>query len=242
MLHENAKQRLRRVIPTEYDLTWFDPLLEENVETSVELGHRQIRWDRDDSPTVYPCVILGFDPGSVPRGDIGHIFKDGVYKFPHPTDETVAYTRYSAKPMTGTLNVTVAAHQDEEVPDGGIIPQRAVADSIAMQVFQVLQFETRHLHEQGVEPDGVDMEYAWPLTVRGLTTDGMADTSTMIDEKAVQRRHMQFRVDYAYFHEEEVPAVAAIEYGLGIDVNRDGEFTDQYENEEIRFYDYDPEE
>lgn len=240
MLHENAKQRIRNLIPREYELTWFDPLLGETYEDTIELGNRQIRWDRDDSPTKYPTVILQFSPEGSPRGDVGHIFRNGIYKFPVPEDETIAYIQVNAQPMTGTLNVTVAAQQDHHVEggDGAIIPQRAVADSIAMQVFHELTFESRHLRQPGEKPGGDPLEYAWPMALRGIDHEGMIDTSTMVDEQAIQRRVLPFRLDYGYFAEKEVPAVAAIEYGLFIDGNLDGEFTEHYDEEVIVFYEW----
>lgn len=240
MLHENAKQRIKDLIPREYDIQWLDPLTEESTETTVDLDHRQVSWANDDSPTPYPAVILNFDPGSTPRGDIGHVFSDGTYKVPRPDDESIAYEQYSAKPMSGTLNVVVATNTDEQGSGGSLIPKRVIADSIAMQIFQTLEFESDHLTDPGVDPDGEPLAYSWPVHIRGIGTDGMADTSRMLDEQSIQRRHMQWRIDYAYFHEETVPATAAIEYTLGMDHNRDGEFEDIYTDERIEFYDYNP--
>lgn len=229
MLHENAKERIRRVLRTEYDLTYYDRLEQKKVEDTIELNASQIRWDRSDAPKTYPAIILNFTPEGEPRGEIGHIFEDGVFKEEAPWDDSIAYVQYNAKPMVGTLQVTVAANREHTTPEGDVIPKRVVADSLMMQAFHDYQYESDHLGEQGVDVEGEDLEYAWPMRVRGIV-DGAADTSTTIDDNAVQRRSMPFRVEYAYFAEREVPAVAAIEYALYLDHNRDGEFEHMYDD------------
>ena len=232
MLHENAKERLRRAVPTEYDLTWYDETIDVTVEHTIELGDRQVRWDRNDSPPAYPAVILRFDPEGQPRGEMGHMFRDGIYREPHP-DRTVAYREWRAKPMFGLLNVTVAVRSDVTTTEGDLIPRRIVADQMAMWIFDTLEFDSEHLEHQGTKPDGSPLEYAWPMQVQGIGPPGGVDTSTTVDEQSVQRRAMEYGVEYVYYNDRLVDAVQALEYKLRVDGNNDGEFHTAYEDERI---------
>lgn len=220
MLHENAKQRLARVVPEQYDLQWFDPLRQETVTDTVTLDPAtQIRWARSEKEPTYPCVFLNFSPQGTPRGDIGHMFEDGIYKEDH-ADPTIAYTKYTAAPQRSRLTVTVSVKQGTEM-----IPKRVVADTIAIQCWHAFRFNSDHLDEPGVDPSGAPLDYAWPMGVEPAG-DGMDDTSRAIDELDLERRQFAFLIDYAYFHEEEVDAVDSIIWRLGVDRDFDGEADD----------------
>lgn len=217
MLHENAKQRLWRMVPKEYDLEWFDPIRDTIVSKTLTLDPaRQIRWARQGSAIEYPCVYLNITPQGEPRGDMDHMFGDGIVKVDHP-DPEVAYTKYSIAPLYATFTVTVAVDSDYEG-----IPERVVADEIATDVWHEYRFEAEHLEEMGVDPDGNILDYAWPMGLHPLGT-GMDDTSRMLDEQPIERRQFSFRVDYAYFNQEDIPATKALEWTFGIDNDWDGE-------------------
>lgn len=223
MLHQNAKQRLMRLIPDTFDIEWFDPLREKTITETVNLDRsRQIRWNREGTAIEYPCVYIGTSSEGRPRGDIGHMFEDGVYR-EDVSDDSIAYREYTAAPQRSTVAVTVAVKQGTER-----IPKHVVCDQIAIECWHEFKFGSDHLEEQGVDPSGEELDYAWPMGLRPGGA-GMQDLSRTIDEQSIERRQFEFRVEYAYFNEEEVPATNAIEYRLGIDMDHDGEVTeDEY--------------
>lgn len=221
MLHQNAKQRLRRLVPDTYTIEWFDPLREATVSETVSLDpDRQIRWAKEGTPPKYPCIFLETAPQGKPRGDIGHMFEDGVYKEDVPSDDTVAYRKFTAAPQRSTLRVTVSVKQGTQT-----IPKHVVAEQLAIDCWHEFRFNSDHLDEQGVKPDGTELDYAWPMGLRP-TGAGMSDVSRSVDEQHLERRAFEFNVEYAYFDEEEVPATDQIEWRLGIDMDHSGEFED----------------
>lgn len=217
MLHQNAKQRLWSLVPETYEIEWFDPRVDSRVSDTITLDpSRQIRWARQGSAIEYPCVYLNITPEGEPRGDMDHFFEDGIYKEPHP-DDTVAYTKFIAVPMYATLTVTVAVRESTST-----IPKNVIADEIARQVWHEFRFESGHLDQMGVTPDGETLEYAWPMSLND-TSDGVIDTSGIVDEQPIERRQFDMRIDYAYFNEEEIPSLAAAEVVFGLDIDYDGE-------------------
>lgn len=217
MLHENAKQRLWRMVPRDYTIEWLDPLRNEVVADTISLDPAtQIRWARQGSAPRDPTVYLNIQPQGTPRGDFGHMFEDGIYRDEHP-DPTVAYTEYTAAPQRARLIVTVSTTKGTKE-----IPKRVVADSIAIDCWHAFRFESDHLSDQGTTPEGVELENAIPLGVVPAG-GGMEDTSRMIDEQATERRQFEFRLDYVYFDAKEVPATDSIIWRFGVDKNYDGE-------------------
>lgn len=217
MLHENAKQRLWRVVPESYDIEWYHPLRDQYVSDTVALDPgRQIRWARQGSAIEYPVVYLDVTQEGEPRGDMDHYFEGGIYKEPHPSDE-VAYTRYIAEPMYATLTVTVAVKQGTDV-----VPKNVLADEIARQVWHEFRFETQHLDSMGTDPNGELLDYAWPMAINRTGT-GIEDVSRMLDEQPIERRQFQLRIDYAYFDEENIPSTKALEVTFGLDIDYDDE-------------------
>ena len=218
MLHENAKQRLWRMVPREYDLSWYDHLADDFVEETITLSRAsQIRWARQGSSTNYPCIYLKITPMGTPRGDIGHMFEDGVYKEPVPQDDTIAYRKFTAAPQRSRITITVAVKEGTAT-----IPKRVVADDIAIQCWHAFRFDSGHLSYQGVDPTGQTIEDAWPMGIRE-TSGGMTDTSADVDQLPIERRVFEFDIEYAYFKEEEVEAVDSIVWRFGVDKNYDGE-------------------
>lgn len=222
MLHENARQRLFRMVPETYDLEWYDPTRDAVVAKSVQLGPRQRRWADEDSPAKYPTVALQLNNVGERRGAFDELFEDDILK-QEVADPEVAYTKYIAAPLRADLTVTIAAKKDE-----GPIPKKVVADSIAMDVWHEFNYENGHLESQGVDGDGEPIPYAWPMRVRDTNSAAIVDTSRVLDEQAVQRRQFQFVIDYFYWSEEEVPATARIEWDLHVDLDRDGAFDSEY--------------
>lgn len=212
MLHENAKQRLRRAIPETYDVSWHDPILQDTLGETIELQQgRQITWYDEGRGGQYPKIVLSLPTEGVQRGDLGHVFTDAIYKEDH-ADPDIAYTKYTASPMRGELHVTVAANSGI-----GDIPKRVVADQLGQQVFHELIYNSEHLTEPGVKADGSPLDYAWPMEIsQPGSTGAVQDTSGMLDEQSVQRREIIFRLDYIYFTKEEVPATDAIRWRTGV--------------------------
>lgn len=234
MLHPHARDRLKRVVPTEYSLEWYDEEIDVYHEDELELSPMQVRYFREDSPQNYPKVVLNMSPMGQPRGEItalNHAFEDRKYKEEH-ADPDIAYTEYVAAPMSSRLQVTVAVEQDV-----GAIPRRVVADEVAMQVYHELLFETDHLVDPGVRPDGSELEYSWPLFVKDAGREGVVDTSTTIDERSIQRRSFEFRVDYAYFDMEEVYKTKGLQWWLHVDSNMDGDVDEETGPHWVKFDD-----
>lgn len=229
MLHPNAKQRLRRVIYDDpetdqgYPIGWRSPRTGNYLETTI---YPDIRWKDDDIPLDYPLIAMELSPEAVPRrGFLGQEGDDTYYE-DKPDDPEIAHIKYSAKPLYARLRMTVAVDKAMQV-DGEMIPKHVVADMIAQEAYYRFQFDSDHLNTQGTTADGEFVPYEWPMAVYQERDHGVTNMNRYIDEQQIQRRNLQFRVDYSYYRAEEIEATDQIVYEIGIDHNFDMEIKEE---------------
>lgn len=224
MLHPNAKQRLLRVCPTEFDVGWRHPATGEYLEESVEIDRR---FQSQDDPLDYPTVVIEIQQEGIPRWAHGDEMGEEIWKVAHPDDDTVAYDKYTGIPLHAIVNVITAVKSGVKVEPGnpglGTIPKSVVADSIAYEVFYQYFHNSDHLNEQGTTADGEYVDYEWPMNIENESGEGVTNMNDMTDEQAIQRRVMQMRVNYRFWNEEEVPATDKAGISLGLDKDYDGE-------------------
>lgn len=221
MLHPNAKQRLKRVLPETFDLAYRHPETKDTVETTVD---PDIRWVRDEAPAAdeYPIIALELSPEGVPRVSHGEQEPQDTYKEYKPTDDTVAYMKYTGKPLYAGLNIIVAVDSGEPM-----MPARVMADLIAQEAYYQYQFNTDHLTDQGRDIDDQPVPWEWPMAVYQESGEGVVNMNRMRDQQSVQRRAIPFRVDYRFWSVEEIPALDTIAYEFGVDHNYDWEITEE---------------
>lgn len=215
MLHSNNRERLIRHCPESVDMEWRNPITGNYVTSTIDVNPY---WMERELEPQYPAVAFQLVQEGVPRGSFGGEMGDDTYKEDVPNDDSIAYIKLSGKPVYAELNITVAVKQSH-----GGIPEDVVADKIAEEVYYQYRHNSGHFEEHGVNADGTLADYEWPMAVTQRGGDGITTNNGMIDEQAVQRRQMIFRIDYRYWREEEIEAVDKVEYQLETDVDGDGD-------------------
>lgn len=202
MLHPNAKNRLLSVAPTTIEASWIHPNRGE-VTTTVE---PDVRWKSQDRPIEYPVIAMELSPESAPQEAFGDRTTDTEIKVARPDDDTIAYERYIGTPMYAHLHITVGVDTSKEG-----IPAHMLADIIANEVFYEYEYNSDHLHEQGTTEAGEPIDYEWPMRVHMQEDVGVMNMNRMVDKQTVQRRLLEFYVEYHWWRYEEVPATKAME-------------------------------
>ena len=208
MLHPNAKNRLLRVAPTSVDVDWIHPITGEQEGTNVDVD---VRWRRQDEPIQYPVISMELSPEGVPQHAFGDREGDDIYKRPRPEVDEIAYEQYIGTPMRAELHITVAVERSH-----GGIPAHMVADRIANEVFFEYEYNSDNLHQQGTTEEGEPIDYEWPMAVYKPDDVGIRNLNRIIDGQSVQRRALQFNVDYRWWRFDEVPATDKLEIDFEI--------------------------
>lgn len=203
MLHPNAKNRLMRVCPTEIEVQWIHPVTGEDTSTTVE---PDIRWKTQDQPISYPVISMELSPEGVPQHAFGDREGDDTIIHPKPNEDEVAYDLYIGTPMYAELHITVAVATSHAG-----MPDHMVADAIANEVFYEYEYNSEHLHRQGTTQEGEPVDYEWPMAVSKPDDVGIRNLNRVIDGQNVQRRALQFEVEYRWWRHEEVPATDALD-------------------------------
>ena len=229
MLHPNAKQRLKRVVPETFDVGWRHPATDEYIEAEIE---PEVRFKEEDFPISYPVVALELIEQGIPRQAFGDEVGEDRYKVPDPSDPEKAYDLYVGSPLYAILSVVVAVDSSHKG-----IPKNVVADSLAHEVYFQFRHNSDHLNTQGTTADGEYVNYEWPMQIAQESGEGIVNMNDMTDEMAIHRRVMEFRVNYRFWEQREVPATDKAEISLGLDLNYDGEADEWlFEDEEFELY------
>ena len=206
MLSTAARARLRDVLPHEnkppdlrgFDISWT-PSSGTTRETTIV---PEVTWRSQGDEPDYPIIVLDADPDGVHRTEALPL-DEIIRREAVPQDPTIAYREYRGEPLYSILSVTVAVEANRL----GGIPRTVVARDLAQQVYAYYRFETDHLRRQG------DDAYEWPLIVRP-TTEGVRHLPD--EDGAVDRYHMQFRVDYELTQATLVEALKDFTYDIEI--------------------------